>query len=151
MCPWTLFCVIIVLCAPHFRHSTLPASLPPLSLCCPLGAMLGHHTRDCFVPSKMFCSFHKHTCTQRNPGRALQQMHMHEHTCTPFLPTHFCPRPCSSFLPAQLLCSDGIWNSMQEKVVLRFVKQRLQRGRTPAEVCRELCKGQCPLLMLHPG
>jgi len=39
-----------------------------------------------------------------------------------------------------LLCSDGIWNSMKEKVVLRFVKQRLQRGQAPADVCRDLCK-----------
>lgn len=44
--------------------------------------------------------------------------------------------------PLQLLCSDGIWNSMKEKVVLRFVKQRLSSGRSPAEVCSDLCKGE---------
>jgi serine/threonine protein phosphatase PrpC len=41
-----------------------------------------------------------------------------------------------------LICSDGIWNSMKEKVVLRFVKQRLASGQQPAEVCRDLCKGE---------
>lgn len=56
--------------------------------------------------------------------------------------------PLRSRPALQLLCSDGIWNSMKVKVVLRFVKQRLQRGYSPADVCRDLCQGALLLLQL---
>ncbi|KAJ9506562.1 hypothetical protein QJQ45_004619 [Haematococcus lacustris] len=39
-----------------------------------------------------------------------------------------------------LLCSDGVWNSMRENVVLRFVRQKLLSGLTPADVCAALCR-----------
>lgn len=40
----------------------------------------------------------------------------------------------------QLLCSDGVWNSLKECAVLRFVRSKLSAGLCPADVAADLCK-----------
>jgi len=73
--------------------------------------------------------------------------------CSPLLLLYPLTPPCPACAAAhaQLLCSDGVWNSMKEKVVLRFVKQRLARGHAPADVCRDLCKGEQAARSLGSG
>lgn len=39
-----------------------------------------------------------------------------------------------------LVCSDGVWNSMRETAVLRFVRSRLLAGMQPATICEQLCE-----------
>ncbi len=63
-------------------------------------------------------------------------MHCYEYVARA---SHLSLRVTCMCVCAQLLCSDGVWNSMRDVLALRFVRRRLRAGMSLDKICEELC------------